>query len=146
MEALAENKRAGFDYEILETFEAGVSLLGSEVKSVTAKRAVIVGSHVVVRGGEAYLVGAEIPPYQPRNTKEEYDPSRTRKLLLNKKELAELVGAVSAKGLTIIPVKMYNKNRKVKLLIGLARSKKKADKRETIRKREATRDMNRFRV
>jgi SsrA-binding protein len=145
MEALAENKRAGFDFEILETFEAGISLLGSEVKSIAAKRAVIVGSHVVVRGGEAFLVGAEIPPYQPKNVPDGYDSSRTRKLLLNKRELAELSGATAGKGLTLIPIKMYNKSRKVKLLIGLARSKKKTDKRETIKKRETERELRRFR-
>lgn len=145
MEAYAENKRAGFDYEILETFEAGLALSGIEVKSIAAGRAALAGSHVVVRGNEAFLVGADIPPYQAKNSPDNYDPSRTRKLLLNQKEIGALAGSASGNGLTIIPLKMYNKKGKVKLLIGLARSKKKGDKRESIKKRETERELHRFR-
>ena len=145
MEAYAENKRAGFDYEILETFEAGLALSGIEVKSIAAGRASMAGSHVVVRGGEAFLVGADIPPYQAKNSPDNYDSSRTRKLLLNQKEIGALAGSASGNGLTIIPLKMYNKKGKVKLLIGLARSKKKGDKRESIKKRETERELHRFR-
>lgn len=145
MEPYAENRKAGFDYEILETFEAGISLLGIEVKSIAKKQASIAGGHAIVRGGEVFLVGIDIPPYQAKNSPEKYDPSRTRKLLLKKKELAELTGAITGKGLTLVPLKMYNKNRKIKVLIGLVRSKKKGDKRESIKRREVERDIERLR-
>jgi len=145
METFAKNKRANFDYEILETFEAGLALSGSEAKSIMAGRATIAGAHVVVRANEAFLVGADVPPYQAKNTSERYDASRTRKLLLNKKEISILAGSASGKGLTIIPLKLYNRGGRVKLLLGVARSKKKGDKREAVKKRETERELNRFR-
>ena len=143
MANLIEHKRAHFDYEIMETFEAGVQLFGTEVKSLREHRGKLEGAHVTVRGGEAFLLNAEIPAFQPANTSKGYEPSRNRRLLLTKKELGELAKAEDAKGLTIVPLSMYNKGRVIKLKFAIARGKKKADKRETIKKREAIRDIAR---
>lgn len=140
---LAQNKKVYFDYEILETYEAGIELLGHEVKSVKAGHARLDGARVIVRGAEAFLVGAFVPPYQAGNVGADYDPERTRKLLLNKNEIAYLVGRQQAEGLTLVPIKLYNKGRKVKLEFGVARGKKKHDKRETIKKRETDRNIRR---
>ena len=143
MANLIEHKRAHFDYEIMETFEAGVQLFGTEVKSLREHRGKLEGAHVTVRGGEAFLLNAEIPAFQPANTSKGYEPSRNRRLLLTKKELGELAKAEDAKGLTIVPLSMYNKGRVIKLRFAIARGKKKGDKRETIKKREAIRDIAR---
>lgn len=141
--SLIENRKARFHYEILNTLEAGVELLGSEVKSLKGGQGSLEGSHVTIRGNEAYLVGVTIPPYQPGNTPKEYDPIRNRKLLLTKKEIAELSGIEKQKGLTIVPLSVYNKGRNVKIQIGVARGKKQFDKRETIKKRDADRETRR---
>ena len=141
--ALVEHKKARMDYEILNEFEAGLELLGHEVKSLRGGLGKLEGSHVVVRGGEAYLVGANIPAYQSANTPKGYDAARTRRLLLNKKEIAALSGAEDQKGLTIVPLRVYNKGRTLKLGIALARGKKKFDKRATLKKRDTERDMRR---
>lgn len=138
-----ENKKAYFDYEILETFEAGLILLGLEVKSLRAGKASIAGSHVLVRGNEGWLINADIPPYQPGNTPASYDQKRTRKLLLKKSEIKELLGKTHKTGLTIVPLKLYNKGQRIKLLIGLVRHKKKHDKRETIKRRDVEREIGR---
>jgi len=138
------NKRAGFDFEILDTFEAGVVLFGSEVKSIRQNKGSLNGAYVVVRDGEAFLVGASISPYQIANTPKNYDPERTRKLLLKKKELSELAKKGEQAGLTIIPIKWYNKNRKIKLEIALVRGQKKADKREKIKERDTKRQIERL--
>ena len=144
MASYAENKKAKFDYELLDKYEAGIELLGFEVKSVRSGRANLSGTYVIVRGGEAYLVNANIPPYQAGNTPEDYDPLRTRRLLLNKKEIEALASKTEAnKRLTIVPLSMYNKGRKIKLEIALAKGKKEFDKRETIKRREADREMGR---
>ncbi|MEK7143354.1 MAG: SsrA-binding protein SmpB [Patescibacteria group bacterium] len=141
--ALIENKKAGLKYEILEKFEAGIELLGTEVKSLKTHHGSILGAHIIIRGGEAYLVGANIPPYQPANTAKEYDPTRNRKLLLTKKEISGLAGQESKRGLTIVPIAMYNKSRKIKISIAVARGKKKYDKRETLKRRSDMREMER---
>ena len=141
--SLIENSRAGFDYEIIETFEAGLELLGYEVKSLRAGHGSLKGAHVVARGGEAYLVGATIPAWQPANAPKSYDPERTRRLLLSRKQIAHVASAEGEKGLTIVPLKVYNSGRKLKLLIAIARGKKKADKRHTIRAREEKRRIER---
>ena len=143
MSTFVKNSRAAFDYELLDRFEAGLILRGFEVKAVKTGRASIVGAHVIIRGGEAYLMGATIQPYQPGNTPPDYEAGRTIKLLLSKKELAELVGNQSTKRLTIIPLSLYNKSGKIKLQLALARGKKKYDKRESIKKREAKRQIDR---
>lgn len=144
MSVLVQNKKAGFDYEILEQFSAGLELFGYEVKSLRRGRGKLEGAHVIVRGGEAYLVGSSIDPYQGSNTPKSYDPTRPRRLLLTKKELNKLLGAESQKGLTLVPIMVYNGDRnRIKLSFAIARGKKKADKRETIKKRDVERDMRR---
>lgn len=138
---LAENKKAYFDYEILRTFEAGLALFGYEVKSIKTGRANLKGAYVVLRGGEAFLINCDITPYQPKNTPKDYNPTRPRKLLLLKKELKELIGASAKKGLTIVPLKMYTKQAKIKLEFGLCRGKKKHEKKEKLKKRDIEREI-----
>lgn len=140
---LVQNKKARFNYEILEEFEAGIELLGHEVKSLRAKQGKLEGAHVVARGGEAYVVGASIPPYQPKNTPQEYEPERTRKLLLTKKEIAQISAAEGQKGLTVVPISVYNKGGKLKLRVAIARGRKQFDKREVLKKRDTQREMRR---
>jgi SsrA-binding protein len=142
--SLVENKKAFFNFEILEKFDAGIELFGFEVKSVRKGNCSLDGSHITVRGGEAYLIGATIPPFQPVNAPKDYDPTRNRKLLLTKKELSLLEITEQKKGLTIVPISVYNKDRKLKLSLGIARGKKKFDKRESIKKRESDRETQRL--
>lgn len=143
MSSLAGNKRARFDFDILETFEAGLALLGTEVKSIRAGRAKLEGSYVVVRGGEAFLVGASISAFQPINTKKGYDPERSRKLLLSQKELKLIHRQTEQSHLTAVPLSLYNKGGKIKLELALARGKKQADKRESIKSRDVKREIDR---
>ncbi|MEK7569541.1 MAG: SsrA-binding protein SmpB [Patescibacteria group bacterium] len=138
----AENRKAHFNYEMLERYEAGVELLGTEVKSVRGGRMSLEGSFVILRGGEAFLINANIPPYQPNNSPKDYEPLRARRLLLTKKERDELAKSEKT-NLTIVPLKVYNKGKKIKLEIALAKGKKKHDKRETIKQRETERDIRR---
>ncbi len=142
MADLIAHKRAHYDYELLEQFEAGVQLFGTEVKSLRAHRGKLEGAHVTIRGGEAFLLNAEIPPFQAANA-HGYEPTRNRRLLLNKKELHTLERAEEERGLTIVPISMYNKGRVIKLRLAIARGKKKGDKREAIKKRESLRDIAR---
>jgi len=139
----AENRKARFDYEILEKYETGIELLGTEVKSVRGGHMSLEGSFAIIRGGEAFLVNANIPPFQPKNAPKDYDPLRNRKLLLTKKELAKLAGSEKNKSLTIVPLTVYNKGRKIKVSVALSKGKKKFDKRETIKKRETDREIRR---
>jgi len=141
--ALIENKKAHFNYEILERYEAGIELLGTEVKSIRAKHGSLEGAHVLVRGGEAFLVGATIEPYQAGNTDKNYDAARNRRLLLTRDEIIKLGHLESLKGLTIVPISVYNKQRKIKVEIAVVRGKKTHDKRETLKKREHERDVMR---
>jgi len=141
--SLIQNKKAYFNYEILEKTEAGIELQGFEVKSLKKGQGSLEGSHITVRGGEAFVIGMNIPPYQPANTPKDYDPVRNRRLLLTKKELRDLAGAEGQKGLTIVPLSVYNKGRKLKLEIAIVRGKKKYDKRETIKKRDTEREIRR---
>ncbi|OHA18192.1 MAG: SsrA-binding protein [Candidatus Taylorbacteria bacterium RIFCSPHIGHO2_01_FULL_46_22b] len=143
MAELATNKKARFNYELLDTYEAGIELLGFEVRAVRSGFAHLDGAHVTIRGGEAYLLGATISPYQPSNTPKHYFPDRNRKLLLTKKEIIELGDIERTKRLTIVAVSMYNKGKRIKVAIATARGKKKFDKRETLKKRDAERDMQR---
>ena len=140
---LIQNKKIHFNYEILERFEAGIELLGTEVKSVRAGHGSLEGAHVTIRGGEAYLMGATIQPYQTGNMQKNYDAMRNRRLLLTKDEISELSLQEAKKGLTIVPVGVYNKGHKLKVEIAIVRGKKAHDKRETIKKREAERDVMR---
>ena len=136
MSIYATNPKAHFDYQILETFEAGLSLTGHEVKSIKNGKVSIRGAYVKVISGEAWLLGAVVSPYQAGNTPPDYDQQRNRKLLLKKNELAYLQTKTQEQGLALVPLKIYSKNNLIKLEIGLARGKKKYDKRETIMKRE----------
>ncbi|MEK7135395.1 MAG: SsrA-binding protein SmpB [Patescibacteria group bacterium] len=138
---VVSNKKAHFDYEILKTFTAGIELLGLEVKSAREGKMNLRGAFVGVRGGEAFLLGADIPPYQPKNAPKDYDATAPRKLLLGKAEIAELAEAEGTKGLTIVPLKVYNKGRFLKLDLAIARGKKQFDKRQSIKKRDAEREI-----
>lgn len=141
MPALLENKKIFFNYEILERFEAGLELSGTEVKSLKSKHGSIAGGRVIVRGDEAYIIGMDIPPYQPLNAPKGYDPQRTRRLLLHKKEIAYLAGKAEERGLTIVPIRVYTNHEFVKLEIGIVRGKKKFEKREKIKKRDTEREL-----
>ena len=137
------NKRALFKYKILEEFEAGISLLGLEVKSIKSGKGILTGSYVVVRGGEVYLIGAQIPAYQPKNTPKDYDDQRIRKLLLKKSEINYLIGKTKTKGLTLIPLKIYSKKGIIKIVFGLGKVLKKYDKREKIKDQDVKRKIAR---
>src|SRR3989344_2092699 len=139
--SLIENKKARLRFEILDTYVAGMELTGAEVKSLRAKHGSLEGSRVIVRGGEAYVVGMTIPPYQVKNTPESYEPDHERRLLLSKKEIAELADAEPKKGLTIVPLEVYNVSRYVKLSVAIVRGKGKADKREDLKRADAKIDM-----
>jgi SsrA-binding protein len=143
MKPLIQNKQAGFNYTILDTLEAGVQLFGYEVKAIKGGRGSLRGAYVITRGNEAYLVGADIPPYQPGNVPPDYDARRLRKLLLKKKELETIGGKNKNEGLTVIPLMLYSKRNLIKVSLGIARGKKARDKRETIKKRETDREINR---
>ncbi len=143
MKLLAENKKAYFEYEILEKLEAGVVLLGQEVKSIKLGRMSLAGSYVVLKNEEAFLVGSKVPPYQPKNTPANYEPERSRKLLLNKNEIKHLIGKSKEKGLTLVPLRVYTIKGKIKIDVAIAKGKRKADKRETIKRRETERDLTR---
>jgi SsrA-binding protein len=141
--ALIENKKVRMRFTILETFQAGLELTGGETKALRSKLGSLEGSRVVVRNGEAYLVGVTIPPYQIANTPETYEPDRTRRLLLNKKELGELAEAEEKKGLTVVPIEVYNAGRYIKVRVAIVRGKGKADKREDIKKKDVERELGR---
>lgn len=144
MKILAENKKAYFNYQILEKFEAGISLIGQEVKSLKTRGASLAGSYVVLKGKEVFWIGVSISPYQPRNAPADYNPERSRKLLLKKSEIKYLIGKARQKGLTLIPLRVYTKNGKIKVEFGIAKGLKKIDKRELIKKREVEREMRRL--
>ncbi|MFF5995221.1 SsrA-binding protein SmpB [Lysinibacillus sp. KU-BSD001] len=139
---LAQNKKASHDYFIEETIEAGMVLTGTEIKSVRASKVQLKDSYVRVRNGEAWICNMHISPFDQGN-RFNHEPLRDRKLLLHKKQIGELVGAVKRDGYTIVPLKMYIKDGYAKLLIGIAKGKKDYDKRDDMRKKEAKREMER---
>jgi SsrA-binding protein len=140
----SENKKAYYDYEILEKFEAGLILLGQEVKSIRAGHITLTGSYVVFNSKqEPSLIGTKIPPYQPNNAPQDYNIERTRKILLNKKEINYLQGKSKEKGFSLIPLKVYDNSGRIKLEFALARGKKKYDKKEKIKSRDVEREINR---
>ena len=143
MKTFARHKRASFDFELGKEYEAGIALRGFEVKAIRRGAAKLEGAHVVVRGGEAFLVGADIPPFQPSNTPPDYDPGRARRLLLSKKEIRETAALEARKGYTLIPTRLYEKSGKIKLAFSGARGKKQYDKRETLKKKEVAREVAR---
>ena len=143
MAIFAENRKARFEFEILENFEAGIELFGFEVKAIRVSKMSLEGSYVFPRKGEFFLVSATIAPYQPKNTPKEYEPARERKLLLHKKEIDYLIGKAAMRGLTILPLRVYNKGARIKIEIAIARRLKKRDQREKIKEREDKRKIER---
>ena len=139
----SENKKAYFDYEILEKFEAGLVLQGQEVKSIKTGHINLAGSYVIIRANQPELIGAKIPAYQPKNAPTDYNPQRPRKLLLNKKEISYLAGKVNERGFSLIPLKIYDKNGRLKLEFALAKGKKKFNKKEKVKKRDIEREIRR---
>lgn len=140
--SIATNRKARHEYEILDKLEAGVVLRGTEVKSLRAGRANLKDSYVIFKNGEAFLFGTHISPYEHGN-RENHDPTRTRKLLLHRREIEKLHGQVTQKGLTIVPLSLYFSGSHVKVELGVVRGKKMFDKRETERRREADREARR---
>jgi SsrA-binding protein len=138
-ELIADNRKAHHDFHLLETFEAGLALTGTEVKAMREGRANLRDSYCRIQNGEAYLLGAHVGQYSHGGSAS-HDPLRPRKLLLHQEELRKLLGKTSEKGLTIVPVRMYFKRGRAKLAIALAKGKKTYDKRETIKRREAERE------
>jgi SsrA-binding protein len=144
MPALSDNRKVYYEYDLMERFEAGIVLSGQEVKSSKSGRISIKGSFITAKGNELFLTNANIPPYPHAGVLKNYDPTRPRKLLLKKNEINHLVGKIKIQGLTIVPLKVYTKKRLIKLELSVARGKKKYDKREAIKKREAGRKMERI--
>lgn len=140
---VADNRQARFRYEILETYEAGVELKGTEVKSIREGKANLRDGYALIRNGEAWLLNVHISPYEHSSDFFNHDPRRTRRLLLHKKEIRKLIGKVEQEGLTLVPLKMYFKRGFVKITIALGKGKKLHDKRESIKQREDKRDMAR---
>lgn len=143
MPSLIQNKKARFHYDIIETLEAGIELLGYEVKSAKKGQGSLDGAYILASEKGAILVNSFIPPYQANNTPGGYDPRRKRRLLLTKGELGQLAKTANTKGLTIIPLSLYSKGNLVKLSLGIARAKKAFDKRQSIKKREDERHIDR---
>ena len=142
IQSIARNKRARYDYHIVETFEAGLVLTGTEVKSLRDGRANISDAYGIIKDGEAYLLNLHISPYESRGYAN-HEPDRTRKLLLHRKEIRRLIGAVERQGLTLIPLELYFKRGMAKVALALGKGKKLHDKRETERERDADREMAR---
>lgn len=141
VKVIAENRKAYFNYKILEKFEAGISLIGQEVKALRTRGVNLAGNYIVPKKSELFWVGANISPYQPKNAPSDYEPERSRKLLLRKSEIKYLIGKSRQGGLTLIPLRLYTKNGKIKLEFAIAKGRKIFDKRELIRKREVKRDI-----
>ncbi|WEV44701.1 SsrA-binding protein SmpB [Streptococcaceae bacterium ESL0687] len=139
---VAQNKKASHDYEIVETFEAGIVLTGTEIKSIRAARITLKDGFARVRNGEVWLSNVHISPYEQGNITN-VDPVRSRKLLLHKKQIAKIAGELSTNGMTFVPLKVYLKDGFAKVLMGLARGKKNYDKRETIKRKEQNREIAR---
>jgi len=143
MPQLADNKKVFFDYEILEKFEAGLVLFGHEVKATKAGQISLKGAFITFHNNKAYLTNATISKYKQAGKMDDYDPIRSREILLHKKEIRYLQGKFAEKGLTIVPLSVYTKNRLVKIEIAVARGKHAFDKRESIKKKDVEREMKR---
>jgi len=139
----AFNRQASYDYEFLEKFEAGLVLSGQEVKSIRESHISLRGAYVVLKDEEAWLINANIPAWQPKNAPQGYDAMRSRKLLLRRVEIASLIGQTKQTGLTLVPIRVYNKSGKIKLEFALAKGKKSFDKRSIIGRRESDRRIRR---
>ena len=140
---VSDNRQARFRYEILETYEAGIELKGTEVKSIREGRVNLRDGFALIRDGEAWLLNVHISPYQSSSTYFNHDPLRNRRLLLHRKEIRKLIGKFEQEGLTLVPLKMYLKRGFVKISLGLGKGKKLHDKRETLKARQDKRDMAR---
>jgi SsrA-binding protein len=140
---VSDNRQARFAYEILETYEAGIALVGTEVKSIRAGKVNLRDGFALVRNGEVLLMNVHISPHQTASHFFNHDPRRTRKLLLNRQEIRKLIGKVEQDGLTLVPLKMYFKRGLVKVVLAVGRGKKLHDKRETTKRRDDQRDMQR---
>lgn len=140
---VSDNRKARFLYEILETYEAGIALQGTEVKSIRAGKVNLQDAYALIRGGEAWLLNAHISPFEKASGYFNHDPRRTRKLLLHREQINKLLGQVEQKGLTLVPLKMYLKQGRVKVDIAVGRGKKLHDKRDDIRQRDDKRTMER---
>jgi SsrA-binding protein len=140
---VSDNRQARFRYEILETYEAGIELKGTEVKSIREGRVNLRDGFALIRDGEAWLLNVHISPYQSSSIYFNHDPLRNRRLLLHRKEIRKLIGKVEQEGLTLVPLKMYLKRGFVKISLGLGKGKKLHDKRETLKARQDKRDMAR---
>ncbi len=141
MSTLAVNKKAQYNYQILEKFKAGIVLLGQEVKSIKAGRINLQGSFVILKNNELFLIGAFVPAYQPKNAPKDYDPQKSRKLLLTKNEIKKIIGKSKQKGLTMVPLLVYTERGKIKLEFAIVKGKRKFDKREGIKRREIEREI-----
>ena len=140
---VADNRQARFRYEILETYEAGIELKGTEVKSIRDSKVNLRDGYALIRSGEAWLLNVHVSPYERSSDYFNHDPRRTRRLLLHKQEIRKLIGKVEQEGLTLIPLKMYLKRGLVKLSIALCKGKKIHDKRESLKERQDKREMAR---
>lgn len=141
---IVTNKKARFDYFIEKDFEAGLVLEGWEVKSLRAGRVNLSDAHVIIKHAEAWLLGAQIQPLSTTSTHTHPDPTRTRKLLLNRRELSQLIGSVERQGYTLIPMALYWKNNKIKMSLALAKGKQAHDKRDTVKERDWQRSRSRI--
>lgn len=139
---VAVNRRARHEYAVEETLEAGIALTGTEIKSIRAGRVNLAEAYARIERGEAWLIGAHIAPYEQGN-RNNHEPTRTRKLLLHRDQISELVGRTQAKGFTLVPLKLYIRNGMAKLEIGVAKGKKEHDKRRSIAERDARRELER---
>ena len=140
---ISDNRQARYLFEILETYEAGIELVGTEVKSIRAGKVNLRDGYAFIRNGEAWLTNVHISPYEAGGTHFNHEPRRTRKLLLHRQEINKLIGQTEQKGLTLVPLKMYFKGGRVKIVIGLGKGKKLHDKRESVKQRDDKRDMAR---
>ncbi len=143
MQTFAENKKAHFDYEILETLEVGIVLNGQETKSIREGRASLTGAFVTIKDNELWLTNMTVPPWQPKNVFKNYNDTRPRKLLAHREQIASLIGKIKTKGLTALPLRLYTQHGKIKVEIGVAKYRKKHDKRELIKKRDIEREIER---
>lgn len=141
MPTLVTNRHVKFEYDILKKFEAGIVLSGQEVKSVREGNISLKGAYATVTGNEVWLLNAHIGPYKKAGPLSGYDPTHTRKLLLRRREISELIGAVKTQGLTLVPLSLYTKGRRLKVEIGLARGRKQYEKRDVIKKRAVDREI-----
>ncbi len=143
MKAYSENKKARLSYSFIKIFEAGIELTGGEVKAIREGKAQLAGSYISIESAEVFLINAFIAPYQPANSPKDYKPDRKRKLLITRAEIRSLIGQKKSKGLTLVPIKLYNKRNKIKIAFALAKGKKKGDKREAIKKQDIEREIRR---